>query len=99
MLTNREFNIIGKCSASIDFLKSYKSVVKAEFIDTTSSGGDWNGFFVQKIYGNYYLIPFSQEPKFAVLEMSIYTFEPIEVFKELPETGILKRIATEYLYE
>lgn len=38
----------------------YKSIVKADFIDTTSSAGDWAGYIMQKTGSTYYCIPVFQ---------------------------------------
>jgi len=43
------------------YFRSFKSVVKADYWDMTSSAGDWSGWFVQKIGNKFYLIRFSQE--------------------------------------
>jgi len=46
-------------------LRSYASVIHAEHLNTTSSAGDWDGFFVQRIGSmKYYVIRFFQENNF-----------------------------------
>lgn len=62
LLLNREYNVQGTWYKPSDFLyENFKSVVRVELIDTTSSAGDWSGMIVQKINKTYYLIIFTQE--------------------------------------
>ena len=62
LLLNRKIHVKGTWYATQKYLEeSYSSVKKVEFTDTTSSAGDWSGYFVQKVGLYYYLIPFSQE--------------------------------------
>lgn len=62
LLLNRKFHVKGTWYATQKYLQeNYPSVKKVEFTDTTSSAGDWSGYFVQKIGLFYYLIPFCQE--------------------------------------
>lgn len=48
-LADKEFHVEGNWYAPRNKLKDYSSVVKVELYDTTSSAGDWSGFFVQKM--------------------------------------------------
>lgn len=62
LLLDRKMNIDGNWYAPIEFIEtSYKSIVMAEYYNMSSSAGDWDGYFIQKIGDNYYLILFSQE--------------------------------------
>lgn len=68
LLVNRKWDILNDDSQSrvtwyspSHFLESFKSVDHVELWNTTSSAGDWEGFILQKIQDNFYLIPFSQE--------------------------------------
>jgi hypothetical protein len=63
ILENRSYNVSGNWYAPRDYLQSFKSVEKVELYDTTSSAGDWWGYFIQKIGNTSYLILFSQENK------------------------------------
>ena len=47
------------------FLKEYKSVTYAEYFNTMSSCGDWDGLLVQNVNKRWYVIPFYQENKFG----------------------------------
>lgn len=53
-LADKEFHVEGNWYAPRNKLKDYSSVVKVELYDTTSSAGDWSGFFVQKMGENRY---------------------------------------------
>ncbi len=35
-----------------EYWEKHKSIIHAEYLDTTSSAGDWNGFILQKIGKN-----------------------------------------------
>lgn len=62
LLLNKEYEIEGTWYAPVRYLRdNFKSVVKAELYNTTSSCGDWDGWFVQKVGRKYYVITFSQE--------------------------------------
>jgi hypothetical protein len=61
LLENRTYKVSGNWYAPKYFLKEFKSVEKVELYDTTSSAGDWWGYFIQKIGSKTYLILFSQE--------------------------------------
>ena len=43
------------------WLREQRDVKRAELWDTTSSAGDWKGYFVQKYRGRWWLINFWQE--------------------------------------
>ena len=54
ILANKTYKIIGDKDAPRNHLLNYKSVVKAELINTS------RGYFIQKFRGRYYFIPFFQ---------------------------------------
>ena len=56
-------------------LQGYKSVIHAELLETGSSAGDWSGVFIQKLGGNYYVIPFSQENMYPYKGYMLWTGE------------------------
>lgn len=60
LLTNRKWHIDGRWYEPQEFLQKFKSVVRAEYLDMSSSAGDWYGYFLQKLFGKYYLIIFWQ---------------------------------------
>lgn len=60
----------------------YKSVLRVEFMDTTSSAGDWSGIIVQKIGKEKCVgIIFSMENKYPYDGFDVYTDS---VYYELP---------------
>lgn len=59
---NRQFCVEGSWYEPAKVLtREYKSIVDAWYYDTTSSSGDWSGWFIQKIGKTFILVPFSQE--------------------------------------
>lgn len=61
MLTARQWKIDGNWYAPSAFLQKYKSVYAVEFIDQTSSAGDWSGLIFQRVGNAFVVIPFCQE--------------------------------------
>ena len=61
LLCGREWNVAGNWFAPLKKLESFKSVLLVEYYNQSSSAGDWDGFFVQKLGGKYFLIMFAQE--------------------------------------
>lgn len=73
LLTNKEFTTQGNWYSPRRKLNEYLSVVYVEYIDQTSSAGDWNGFFIQHTRGNYYVIKLSQENNFPKDGFTLFT--------------------------
>ena len=77
-----------------EFAEKYKSVEHIEYVDTTSSAGDWSGFFIQRI-GKYkwVSIAFSQENNYPgdgfTLKTSDYEFVHIDEI-DMDESAITK---------
>lgn len=70
LLTDREFVITSKetggrrvtwFSPKQYLEEKFSSVVRVELVDTTSSSGDWSGFFLQRLGRSVVAISFSQE--------------------------------------
>lgn len=62
ILHNRIYNILeNNWYAPMKWLSHFISISRIEFVDTTSSAGDWMGFFVQKVGKNLHFIRFWQE--------------------------------------
>ena len=59
--------------APLEILRQYKSVIHADHICTSSSAGDWDGFFVQKIGKRSYVIEFSQQNNYPYSGFTLYT--------------------------
>lgn len=78
ILKERKYQIDGNWYSPTQFLNTFKSVLKVELIDITSSAGDWSGIFFQLINGIVYGIPFSQENNYS--KSSGFTLYTSEVF-------------------
>lgn len=62
ILTDRRWHVDGKWFAPRKFLEEcFPSVVYCNYIDTTSSAGDWTGLIFQRLGQKLYVILFSQE--------------------------------------
>lgn len=77
ILENRKWDIQGNWYEPKYKLQSYKSVLHAELLDTTSSAGDWNGMFFQLINNTVYVIPFSQTNNYPNSGYTLLTEETI----------------------
>jgi hypothetical protein len=74
LLVNRQYNVLGNWYAPQHFLdENFKSVVKSDYWHDSSSSGDWDGYFVQKIGNISYLIRFSQENNYPRWGFTLYT--------------------------
>lgn len=73
LLTNRRYDVSGNWYTPLHILKDFRSVIKAKLWDTTSSAGDWNGYFIQRIGTMFYLIPFSQVNNWPKSGFTLYT--------------------------
>lgn len=79
LLTNRTINTADLDTlprswyAPSEYLRGFKSVLKVELWDTSSSGGDWSGYFIQRLNGRSYLIPFSQDDNYPRAGYTLYT--------------------------
>ena len=69
-ITNRKFVAKNKAGRTTTtdvkniIMTKFKSVVNVEYLDTTSSAGDWSGVIVQQLRGKCYGIPFSIENRY-----------------------------------
>lgn len=60
--TRKSFAVNGDWYTPLNTMKNeYKSIVYGEYVNTSSSCGDWEGFIIQKLGKTYYGIPFWQE--------------------------------------
>lgn len=78
-LTGRKWNVPGNWYAPEKKLQEFPSVVRTELVDTTSSCGDWSGYFIQKIGNKYYTIMFYQENNYPDEGYILYT-RPFESY-------------------
>lgn len=85
VLEDRKWNLNGEevnWYSSLRKLESYKSVIRVEFINTSSSAGDWDGYFLQRLNSRIYLIPFSQENNWPHYGFTLYTGRVIASWSE-----------------
>lgn len=94
LLLNRKIYVKGTWYATQKYLQeNYTSVKKVEFTNTTSSAGDWSGYFVQKVGLYYYLIPFCQVNE--GYGFTVYTDEKYHVVSR--NQDVVEEIYKEYL--
>jgi len=85
LLLGIEEEVKGSWYAPERYLREQRDVMRVELWNTTSSAGDWDGFFVQKYKGRYWMIIFWQECVAWTPYYNLYTSdEPSASFKELP---------------
>lgn len=89
---NQEVQVDGSWYAPLEHLKEQEGVTEAHHWDTTSSAGDWDGYFIQKQGNKYYLITFYQENNgFGNVGFTLHTdgvrfeFETKPKEEEIPE--------------
>lgn len=78
LLTNKTFaSKTNNWYAAIkEFKNRYPSVIYYEFMNTTSSAGDWDGFLIQKLGRNKAVaIGFSQQNNYPGAGFTLYTAE------------------------
>lgn len=73
LLIEKEFTVHGSWYSPTEKLLEFASVVEASHLDTTSSSGDWSGYFVQVIGKTAYLIDFSQSNNWPDSGYTLYT--------------------------
>jgi len=81
LLTNREYNVKTNAIRVKNFLKELKgvNVVHVEYLEQTSSAGDWSGLFIQKYNKKSYVIGFSQENKWPNMAFTLYTGDSVVI--------------------
>jgi len=69
LLTNRQWHTNGNWYAAKRIIKeNFASVVFCDYMETTSSSGDWTGLVIQKLRNRLYVMIFSQENTFPCQE-------------------------------
>lgn len=94
LLTGRTYQVDGTWYAPEKKLKEFPSVVMTELYHTSSSAGDWDGYFVQKLNNRYYLIIFSQQNNgFGAAGFTLWTAgTPMAEFSEMPTKELIYNI-------
>lgn len=95
-MTNSGIQIDGNWYAPLHYIKELKGVVKAELLDTTSSAGDWSGYFVKKIKDEgktmFEIWTFSQENNWPQGGFTLY-MEALDVYSDEPtEEEVYQRV-------
>jgi hypothetical protein len=77
LLTKRVYDVNYSATNVTSFLKELKgvNVPHIEYLEQTSSAGDWSGLFFQKYNRKTYVIPFSQENNWPNGTFTLYTGE------------------------
>lgn len=74
LLLNRKYHVDGTWYEPAKFLENkFKSVVRTEYTETSSSAGDWTGYLVQKLHGRWYVILFWQTNSYPASGFDIET--------------------------
>lgn len=83
----------------LEVLKSYSSVIDVNHFNTTSSAGDWEGYFIQKIKENlFYMILFNQDNNYPKAGYTIYTqSSPLIKLDSEPDENTINEILEYYL--
>lgn len=92
LLVNRVKDIQGNWYAPLDHITDFKSVIDVEYVDQTSSAGDWSGLFFQKLNGTVYAIPFNQDNNWPQYGFTLYTGD---LFASIPFKEFNKHRITE----
>ena len=104
ILTNRHWHVEGKWFSPREFLKErFPSVVYCNYIDTTSSAGDWTGLIVQRLGQKLYVILFSQENSYPRSGFDITTDKhPVAVIENVRDdvsyTGLIGQLSSTIMY-
>lgn len=80
-------------------LQQQRDVVRVELWNTTSSAGDWSGYFVQKFKRRFYLITFCQENLIDTPYFRLKTCDaPVISFNHKPAKEECDRAISELVY-
>ena len=79
-------------------LLEYKHIVKAEYMNTTSSAGDWSGLAVAEYKGKFYVIPFWQENRYPYVGYKLSTAKYIARLDTMPSNDELGYMYDDFVY-
>jgi hypothetical protein len=89
--------ILGNWYSPERFIREHKSVVLSDYFCTSSSAGDWNGYFVQKFGGKYGLFMFSQENRWPLGGYNLSIDEnAIGYYLEKPKKETVEQFIIDY---
>ena len=92
LLTHKRYEVSGDWYQPKAQLLSKPSVVLAEYHETSSSSGDWSGYFLQKIGKTYQLILFTQENLYPEDGFELVTGEVVQTFKSEPNKADVEKV-------
>lgn len=92
LLTHKRYEVPGDWYHTKQQLLSKPSVVFAEYYETSSSSGDWSGYFLQKIGRTYHLILFTQDNLYPEDGFELVTGEAIHTFKSEPNKSDVAKV-------
>ncbi len=76
--------INGNWYSPLHYLQELKNVIDADYINTSSSAGDWDGYFIKQLKTGFNLFLFSQENRWPRGGYNLYTNKPVASFKSRP---------------
>ena len=92
LLTHKKYAVSGDWYKPRQRLLTKPSVVIAEYLETSSSSGDWSGYFLQKIGQAYHLILFTQENLYPEEGFELATSEVVQTFKSEPNKSDVEKV-------
>jgi len=92
LLTHKRYEVLGDWYQPKSQLLSKRSVVFADYHETSSSSGDWSGYFLQKIGQVYHLILFAQENLYPEQGFELVTGGVEHTFKTEPNKSDVKKV-------
>lgn len=92
LLTHKRYVVSGDWYQPKAELFSKPSVVLAEYQETSSSSGDWSGYFLQKIGQAYHLIAFTQENLYPEDGFELVTGDVVHTFKSKPNKSDVEKV-------
>lgn len=92
LLTHKRYIVSGDWYRPKVQLLGKRSVVLAEYHETSSSSGDWSGYFLQKIGQSYFLILFTQENLYPGEGFELVTGGVERIFKSEPNKSDVEKV-------
>jgi hypothetical protein len=78
-------------------LEGYKPVIKAVYMNTSSSAGDWDGLAIVKVGRKFGVLPFSQENRYPYYGYRLHTGAILEVWENMPSNEDLGETYLEFI--
>lgn len=99
ILTGRRWHMDGKWFAPRKFLRdNFASVVYCDYMETTSSAGDWTGLIIQHLNGKLYVTVFSQENNYPCSGFNLTTNDHSSIIMEkVPEKVDYRKLFEDFI--